>query len=261
MGAGLYSTDEKDFDKSLDLTKLKPYGDTMNDGKVQLSFTLPVEDSEKAVEAAKEIAKKMGLEEPSVVAHKPLDKNFTFFVVYGNLTHSVNFDDIKVQSVDIDVMDMDEVNQFIKDNLKRRIVVVGASTGTDAHTVGIDAIMNMKGYAGHFGLERYEMIDAYNLGSQVPNEEFIKKAKELKADVLLVSQTVTQKNIHIQNLTELVELIEAEGMRNDVVLLCGGPRVNHELAKELGYDAGFGPGKYADDVATFAVNELLEKEK
>ena len=121
--------------------------------------------------------------------------------------------------------------------------------------------MNMKGYAGHFGLERYEMIDAYNLGSQVPNEEFIKKAKELKADVLLVSQTVTQKNIHIQNLTELVELIEAEGMRNDVVLLCGGPRVNHELAKELGYDAGFGPGKYADDVATFAVNELLEKEK
>ena len=25
------------------------------------------------------------------------------------------------------------------------------------------------------GLERYEMIEAYNLGSQVPNEEFIEK--------------------------------------------------------------------------------------
>ena len=121
--------------------------------------------------------------------------------------------------------------------------------------------MNMKGYAGHFGLERYEMIEAHNLGSQVPNEEFIKKAKDLNADVLIVSQTVTQKNIHIQNLTELVELIEAEGFRDDIVLLCGGPRINHELAKELGYDAGFGPGKYADDVATFAVNELLEKMK
>lgn len=259
MSSGLYSMAAKDFDTSLDLTKLKPYGDTMNDGKVQVSFTLPVEDSEKAIEAAKELAKKMGLEEPSVVAHKKLDKEYTFFVVYGSLVHSVNYDDITVQSVDIDVMDMDEVNQFIKENLKRKIVVVGASTGTDAHTVGIDAIMNMKGYAGHYGLERYEMIEAHNLGSQVPNEEFIRKAKELNADVLLVSQTVTQKNIHIQNLTELVELIEAEGFRNDIVLLCGGPRINHELAKELGYDAGFGPGKYADDVATFAVNELYEK--
>ncbi len=25
-----------------DLTKVKPYGDTINDGKVQFSFTLPV---------------------------------------------------------------------------------------------------------------------------------------------------------------------------------------------------------------------------
>ena len=33
--------------------------------------------------------------------------------------------------------------------LGREVVMVGASTGTDAHTVGIDAIMNMKGYAGH----------------------------------------------------------------------------------------------------------------
>ncbi|HNW35390.1 MAG TPA: cobalamin-dependent protein, partial [Candidatus Ozemobacteraceae bacterium] len=120
-------------------------------------------------------------------------------------------------------------------------------------------IMNMKGYAGHYGLERYEMIEAYNLGSQVTNEEFIKKAVELKADVLLVSQTVTQKNVHLQNLTELVELLEAEGLREKVVLICGGPRITHEMAKELGYDAGFGPGKYADDVASFAVNDIVRR--
>lgn len=259
MSSGLYSMESKDFDKELDLTKIKPYGDTMNDGKVQVSFTLPVADCEKSIEAAKELAKKMGLEEPSVVHHHALDKEFTFFVVYGSLTHTVNYEDIVVQSIDVDVMDMHEVDEYIKENIKRKIVVVGASTGTDAHTVGIDAIMNMKGYAGHYGLERYEMIEAYNLGSQVPNEDFIKKAKELKADVLLVSQTVTQKNVHIQNLTELVELIEAEGMRKDIVLLCGGPRITHELAKELGYDAGFGPGKYADDVASFAVTEMYNK--
>lgn len=259
MSSGLYSTEKKDFDKTLDLSKLKPYGDTMNDGKVQVSFTLPVPDNDKSAEAAKQLAKKMGLEEPSVAYHSALDKNFTFFVVYGNLAHSVDYDSIHVQSVEVDTMNMDEVNEYIKENIKRKVVIVGASTGTDAHTVGIDAIMNMKGYAGHYGLERYEMLEAYNLGSQVPNEDFIKKAIELKADVLLVSQTVTQKNVHIQNLTELVELLEAEGLRDKVVLVCGGPRITHELAKELGYDAGFGPGKYADDVATFAVNEIVER--
>jgi beta-lysine 5,6-aminomutase beta subunit len=259
--SGLYSMDKKDFDKSLDLTKVKPYGDSMNDGKVQLSFTLPIANDPKAEEAAKQLAKKMGLEEPNVAYSKSLDKEFTFFVVYGNLIHSVDVTNIKVHVVENEVMDMHQTNDFIKENIGRKIVIIGASTGTDAHTVGIDAIMNMKGYAGHYGLERYEMIEAYNLGSQVANEDFIAKAKELKADVLLVSQTVTQKNVHIQNLTELVELLEAEGLREKVILVAGGPRISHELAKELGYDAGFGPGKYADDVASFAATEIAKKMK
>lgn len=259
MSGGLYSTDKKDFSRELDLTKLKPYGDTMNDGKVQVSFTLPVTDDDKAVEAAKIMAKKMGLSDVSVVHHEALEKNFTFFVVYGSVIESVDYTSIHVQTVDVHTMDMKEIDNYVKENIKRKVVIVGASTGTDAHTVGIDAIMNMKGFAGHYGLERYEMIEAYNLGSQVENEEFIKKAIEVKADILLVSQTVTQKNVHVQNLTNLVELLEAEGLRDKVVLICGGPRITHELAKELGYDAGFGPGKYAEDVATFAVTEMVKR--
>ncbi|MBP2028092.1 beta-lysine 5,6-aminomutase beta subunit [Acetoanaerobium pronyense] len=261
MSSGLYSMEKKDFDKFLDLERVKPYGDTMNDGKIQLSFTLPLKADERSVEAAKQLAYKMGLEEPSVVSFKPLDENFTFFVVYGNLTHTVNYNEIEVEVINSEIMDMLETDLYIKENIGRKLVIVGASTGTDAHTVGIDAIMNMKGYAGHYGLERYEMIEAYNLGSQVPNEDFVKKAIELNADVLLVSQTVTQKNVHIQNLTNLVEILEAEGIRDKVVLLCGGPRISNEVAKELGYDAGFGPGKFADDVATFAVKMIHEKVK
>ena len=37
-----------------------------------------------------------------------------------------------------------------------KIVVVGACTGCDAHTVGIDAILNYKGFAGDEGLESYK---------------------------------------------------------------------------------------------------------
>ena len=238
---------------------VRPYGDTMNDGKVQLSFTLPIKNDEKGNQTAIELSKQMGLSEINVAQSSTLDDNFTFYIVYGSVSYGVDYDSIQVQSIAGDVMDMYEVNEYIRQNIKRKIVIIGASTGTDAHTVGIDAIMNMKGFAGHYGLERYEMIEAHNLGSQVANEEFIKKAKELKADVLLVSQTVTQKDVHISNLTELVELLEAEDMRDKVILVCGGPRISYELAKELGYDAGFGAGKYSEDVATFVVQEMVRR--
>jgi len=241
------------------MNKVTPYGDTMNDGKVQISFTLPVNNDDKGTEAAALLAKKMGIKDPSVAHKKTLDNGFTFYVVYGSVTHSINYDDIQVQTIESDVMTMTEVSDYIRENIKRKVVMVGASTGTDAHTVGIDAIMNMKGFAGHYGLERYEMIEAHNLGSQVLNEDFIKKAKELKADVLLVSQTVTQKDVHISNLSELVELLEAENMRHKIILICGGARITHEIAKELGYDAGFGPGKYSEDVASFAVQEMVNR--
>lgn len=258
MSGGLYSTSTNEFDKELDLKQVKPYGDTMNDGKTQVSFTLPVQCGEEAIEAAKQLMKKMGFENPQVAFYKELTKGFTFFNCYGSTIHSIDFTTISVPKVDSDVMSMHENDDYIKENIGRKIVIVGASTGTDAHTVGIDAIMNMKGFAGHYGLERYDMIEAYNLGSQVPNDEFIAKAIELKADALIVSQTVTQKDIHIKNLTELVELLEAEGLRDKIILVCGGPRISHELAKELGYDAGFGTNTYADNVASFVAVEVAK---
>ena len=241
------------------LGHIHPYGDTAGDGKVQISFTLPVPNNDKGREAAKILAKKMGVIDPNVAHSGTLDTDFTFYVVYGSISHSVDYDTIQVQTVESDVMSMDEVSAYIRDHIRRNVVVVGASTGTDAHTVGIDAIMNRKGFAGHYGLERYEGIEAHNLGSQVSNDAFIAKAKELSADVLLVSQTVTQKDVHIANLTELVEMLEAEGLRHKVILICGGPRISNELAKELGYDAGFGQGSYAEDVASFAVQEMVRR--
>ncbi len=244
---------------AFDPARVKPYGDTMNDGKVQLSFTLPIKADERAKEAAKIYAMKMGIDEPSVVHMEEMGQGFSFFVIFGSCSHNVDITNITVTKVETTTMTMEETDKYIKENIGRRIVIIGASTGTDAHTVGIDAIMNMKGYAGHFGLERYEMIDAYNLGSQVSNEEFIKKAVELKADALLVSQTVTQKNVHVQNMTNLIELLEAEGLRDKFIVCCGGPRISHELAKELGYDAGFGSGSYADDVASFIVEEIVKR--
>ena len=241
------------------MNNILPYGDTPNDGKIQLSFTLPVNSDEKGKEAAKILLKNMGLFDINIAHSRYLDNGFTFFICYGSTKNVIDMDSIKVTSPVDDIMSMEEVSQYIKEYIGRKLICIGASTGTDAHTVGIDAIMNMKGFAGHYGLERYEMIEAHNMGSQVPNEVFIQRAKEIKADVLLVSQTVTQKNIHLDNLTELVDMLEAEGIRKDIILICGGARISNELAKELGYDAGFGQGNFAEHVASFMVREYVSR--
>jgi len=244
---------------TVDLTRVRPYGDTFDDGVVQLSFSLPVPYGEEAREAARQYVAGLGMMEAAVVDMKDLGEEMTFFVLYAKAVHTVDFTAIKVPKVESPVMDFYEINDFIREHIGRKIVVIGACTGTDAHTVGIDAIMNMKGYAGEYGLERYPEIDAYNLGSQVQNDEMVRKAIELRADAILVSQVVTQKDVHIPNLGELVDLLEAEGLRRRMVLICGGPRIHHELALELGYDAGFGPGTLAPEVASYVAHEIVRR--
>ncbi len=248
-------------DTRIDLTHVRPYGDTLNDGKVQVSFTFPIKTGKKAIEAAKLLVNKMGLEDPNVVHMEKLDTNFTFFIIYGSLTHSVDYTQVKVKSPEIELMSIDEINYYIRTNFNRKIIVIGATSGTDAHSMGLDAIMNFKGYAGHHGLESIEMLDTYNLGSQVANEIIIRKVMELHADVLLISQTVTQKDIHLKNLTNLVDLLEAENIRDQIILICGGSRIDNDLAKELGYDAGFGPGSTGELVATYFIKELSRRKK
>lgn len=242
----------------IDLKKIKPYGDTLNDGMMQFNFTLPIPCNEESKEAAKELLIKMGMEEPAVVHAEDLGVGYTMFVMYGKCKHTVDYTAIKVPQVESDTMDKYQVEAYIEEKIKRDIVIVGGCTGTDAHTVGIDAIMNMKGYDGHYGLERYKGIIAHNLGAQVANEDLVAKAIELNADAILVSQIVTQKDIHLSNMTELIELLESEGVRDKMIVVAGGPRVSYELAKEIGYDAGFGRGKFAEDVASFIVQAIAQ---
>jgi beta-lysine 5,6-aminomutase beta subunit len=242
-----------------DPTRIRPYGDTLNDGRIQISFTLPVPCDEQGKEAARQILRKMGLEDMDVCHMNDLTEGFTHFNAYATTNAEIDLTAIKVKVVETPVMDMYENDDYIEQNIGRDLVVVGACIESDAHTVGIDAIMNMKGYNHRYGLERYKHIEAINMGAQVACEDLLKKAREVNADAILVSQIVTQKNIHIANLTKLIEMAEAEGLRDKILFVCGGPRINHELAIELGYDAGFGTGSYSTDVASFISVTIAEK--
>ncbi len=240
---------------------VRPYGDTFNDGAVQLSFTLPVELSAQATEAARLLVLKLGFDSCEVVSSQRMANGFSMFIVYARTSVGIDPDAVVIDEATDDVMEFDEINEFIEKEIGRPLTVVGACTGSDAHTVGIDAIMNMKGYNHHYGLERYPMINAINMGAQVPNEELIAKAVEVNADVILISQIVTQKDVHIHNLTEFIELLEAEGLRDRFVTIVGGPRISHKLALELGFDAGFGKETYANHVATFFARFIAQNKK
>jgi beta-lysine 5,6-aminomutase beta subunit len=246
--------------KAVDLHAVRPYADHLGDGLVQMSFTLPVPYSLAARKAAMELAGRMGFEEPEVVHYEELTEGYTYFVMYGRCVQSVDFSSLQGEGFDIEYMSEEEIERFAERNVARRIVVVGASTGSDTHSVGIDAMLNLKGYHGHHGLEGYRSFETYNLGSQVPNSVLLAKAIEVHADAILVSQTVTQQNLHVQNLTELVEMVEAEGRRAQMILACGGPRVTNELAKELGYDGGFSKGTEPQHLATFLARELAARQ-
>jgi len=238
---------------------IKPYGDLPNDGMVQISFTIPLKLSNLSREVARRIAREMNLTDEIIVFEKDLFEDFSFFIIYGRLKKGVSISNIEVKAEEKKKHDFYEVLELGEKVLKRKIKIIAATIGTDAHTVGLDAIINAKGYKGDPGLERYPFFEILSLGAQVPHEFLLSKIFEFKPNVILISQTVTQRNIHLKNLTHLVELLEAENIRDKVLLICGGFRITKELAHELGYDMGFGSDTYPSEVAYYIINEVLNK--
>src|SRR5690242_7277819 len=219
---------------------VRPYGDTTGDGMVQLSFTLPIVHDKRAEGAAIQLANKMGMDPALLVHAKPMGDGFTFFVVYGKVSHVVDTDKVQVVERDYPLLSAKEVNAVIKRRLRRRLHVVGACIGTDAHTVGIDAILNLKGIAGEKGLEYYRELSVTNMGAQV----------------------VTQRDAHLQNTRAMSAAFREalpEGKRP--LLIVGGPRFDELMAGELGVDRIFGRGTTTREVASYLVHALVGGDK
>jgi beta-lysine 5,6-aminomutase beta subunit len=240
-------------------TIIRPYGDTTGDGMVQLSFTLPVPHDARAEAAALQLATKMGLDPAMVVHATAMGPAFTFFVVYGRANHLVDLSAVDVPEREYPLLSTKEVNLAIRRTLRRRMVVIGACIGTDAHTVGIDAILNVKGIAGEKGLEHYREITVINLGAQVLVPDLVRRARAEKVDAVLVSQVVTQKDAHLHNTRQMSAAFnEAMGERRPL-LVAGGPRFDPTMAGELGVDRIFGRNTTPREVASYLVHAVTQR--
>jgi beta-lysine 5,6-aminomutase beta subunit len=237
---------------------VRPYGDTTGDGMVQMSFTLPVAHDKRAEGAALQLAGKMGVDPALLVHARQLGEGHTFFVVYGRVHHLVDLAQVQVVERDFPLLPPKEINRLIRQRLRRRLSVVGACIGTDAHTVGIDAILNVKGVAGEKGLEYYRELKVSNLGAQVSVPDLVEAARRERADAVLVSQVVTQRDAHLHNTREMAAAFrEALPADRRPLLIVGGPRFDELMASELGVDRIFGRGTTPREVASYLVHRLV----
>src|ERR1700729_2877398 len=240
---------------------IRPYGETTGDGQVQVSFTLPVpcgneEERMLAEGAALQLASKMGLDPAMVVHAKGMGPAFTFFIVYGRTGHLVDLSAVTITRREFPLLSPAEINLRVRSGLGRKLVVLGACIGTDAHTVGIDAILNVKGHAGEKGLEYYREIRVVNLGAQVDVADLVARAQAEQADAVLVSQVVTQRDAHLSNTREMSAAFHAGFGLQRPLLVVGGPRFDPSAAHDLGVDKIFGRGTTPSEVASYLVHAL-----
>ena len=106
--------------------QIRPYGDSANDGIVQLSFTLSLPCGARAREAARRYAMLMGISNPLVAHAESIDPDYTFFVIYGACSHTIDPDHILVDELAHDELDFYAINDLIEKQLTRRITVIGA---------------------------------------------------------------------------------------------------------------------------------------
>ena len=96
-------------ERTVDLTRVRPYADHLGDGLVQMSFTLPVPYGLAARKAAQEWAAKMGFEHPEVVHYQELTPGYTYFVMFAEGKQTVDYCSLSHEGFDIEYMSEEEI--------------------------------------------------------------------------------------------------------------------------------------------------------
>ena len=129
---------------------------------------------------------------------------------------------------------MNEGMQLVEPELKKKktqrqtlgTVLIGTVHG-DIHDIGKSIVATMLEINGY---------NVHDLGVNVSSEEFIKKVKEIKPQVLglsaLLSTTMREQKI-------VIDEVNREGVREDIKIIVGGAPVSVQWAEEIGAD-GFG---------------------
>lgn len=106
------------------------------------------------------------------------------------------------------------------------VVVLGTIEG-DIHDIGKNLVGTMLSAYG---------FEVYDMGVDVPAKRMIEKAREVNADILAVSALLTTTMMQQK---KVVDLLLAEGIRDNFKVLVGGAPVDSDWVEEIGAD-GYG---------------------
>lgn len=231
---------------------LHPEVEKHGDSIVCATIFVP-EKTDVAELAALEMAKQMGLETPQVINRRVMHPaEGSVFEIKGRLDVAIKTKNLSLEAVITPLSD-EEIESWVR---PRDIHVVAATVGEDEHSVGLHEILDIK----HGGIEKYG-FHCHNLGTSVSIETILDAVEEFGAHIVLISTIVTHADIHKQHMRNLNELAVKRGLRNKLILVAGGTQVTDKLAHQCGMDTGFGRGTTGQDVASFLVRKMTEKEE
>lgn len=107
---------------------------------------------------------------------------------------------------------------------KKLGVIVNGTVEGDVHDIGKSIVSTMLQSAG---------FEVYDIGRDVPIQNFIQKAKEVDADMIGISALMTTT---LQGQKEVIELLKEEGLRSKIKVMVGGAPATQAWAEKIGAD-------------------------
>lgn len=229
---------------------LKPEAEWAGDGVALIQLMIP-DNPDIAREAALEMARRMGLQDPEVVNLQVLQHAEGCFVeVKGHVGFDIDKTTLTIPEKH-ELLPEEELRAAVAEN---QISVVAGTVGEDEHSVGMREILDIK----HGGVEKYGVKYRY-LGTSVPIEKMVDAAIESGASAILISTIISHNEVHRTMMRKLAELAKEKGVRDQLVLIAGGTQVNRDMAAETGLDATFGRGTKGIDVLDAIVRTMRDR--
>jgi len=124
-----------------------------------------------------------------------------------------------------------QISEIVKPKLakaadaKRLGKVIMGTVAGDIHDIGKDIVVFMLDVNG---------FEVYDLGVDVPPQNFVDKINETSAGVVGLSGFLT---LAFDSMKETVEAIKAAGLRDKVKIMIGGGQINEEIRRYTSADA------------------------
>jgi 5-methyltetrahydrofolate--homocysteine methyltransferase len=120
---------------------------------------------------------------------------------------------------------MDLLDPYFTSSYEGRLgrFLIGTVKG-DLHDIGKNIVSTMLTGAG---------FEVYDLGIDVPDEKFLKKALEIQPDFVGMSSLLTTTML---NMKSVIKLFQQKGIREKVTIFVGGAVVTQAFADEIGAD-------------------------